>query len=55
MKTFLKHLFCKHIYTKIAWCEEYDDYRNIRYAMRLYKCDKCGKELWVDGRYDPYF
>lgn len=55
MKEFLRKLFCKHDYKKIAWCEEYDEYRNERYAARLYKCNKCGKEIWVDGRYDPYF
>lgn len=45
MKNFLKKLFCKHSYQKIAWCEEYDEYR----------CSKCGKRIWVDGRCDPYF
>lgn len=52
---FLRKLFCKHNYEKVAWCEEYDEHRNERYAARLYKCNKCGKEIWVDGRYDPYF
>jgi hypothetical protein len=51
----LKQLFCKHIYIKFAWYEEYDERRNERYAVRLYRCDKCGKEICVDGRYDPYF
>ena len=52
---FFRIIFCKHNYQKIAWCEEYDKHRNERYAARLYKCNKCGKEIWVDGRYDPYF
>ena len=52
---FFRKLFCRHNYEKIAWCEEYDENRNERYAARLYKCNKCGKEIWVDGRYDPYF
>lgn len=52
---FFRELFCKHSYEKIAWREEYDKSRNERYAARLYKCHKCGKAMWVDGRYDPYF
>ena len=55
MKNFLKRLFCKHDYKKIVWCEDYDWIRNERYSMRLYRCNKCGKEIWVDGRCDPYF
>ena len=52
---FFKRLFCKHNYKKIAWQEEYDQVYNERYAERLYECSKCGKRIWVDGRYDPYF
>ena len=55
MKNFLKKIFCRHDYEKISWYEEYDNFRNERYAMRQYKCNKCGKKIWVDGRYDPYF
>lgn len=55
MIRFLRKLFCKHNYQEIAWYEEYDEHRNERYSVRLYKCNKCGKEIWVDGRYDPYF
>ena len=63
MKKFLKQLFCKHKYEKsddgkeIYWrsfCEEYDEQRNERYAVREYMCLKCGKKIWVDGRCDPY-
>ena len=52
MKNFFRRLFCKHDYKKIAWREEYDKYRNERYAARLYRCSKCGKQIWIDGRYD---
>lgn len=52
MKQFIKRTFCKHKYHQISWREEYDKYRNERYSMRLYQCEKCGKEIWIDGRYD---
>ena len=52
---FLKQLFCKHEYVKISWYQEEDKYRNERYAIRIYGCNKCGKQIKVDGRYDPYF
>jgi len=48
----LKSLFCRHDYHKIDWREEIED--NLAYSVRLYKCAHCGKEIWVDGRYDPY-
>ena len=48
----IRQIFCKHIYEKIAWQEEYDDHKNERFSMRFYKCQKCGKEIWVDGRMD---
>lgn len=54
MKEFFKRLFCKHDYLKTGWEEEYDDKRNERYSVRYYTCLKCGKEIEVDGRYDPY-
>ena len=46
----LTALFCNHAYEKVAWkeCQQ----NNIRFSMRLYKCTKCGKEIWVDGRKD---
>ena len=46
----IRQIFCKHSYEKVAWYEEYDEYRHERFAMRLYKCQKCGTEIWVDGR-----
>ncbi len=52
MILFLKRLFCKHKYKKIEFKEEYDN--GMRYSMRLYRCEKCGKEIWVDGRNDKY-
>ena len=45
-----KKLFCKHDYKKIDFKQE--ERNNIRFSMRLYKCEKCGKEIWVDGRND---
>lgn len=44
----LKHLFCFHNYKKIAFRQEEEN--GIRYSLRLVKCDKCGKEKWIDGR-----
>lgn len=49
----IKQIFCKHNYKQISWREELDTYKNERYCLRLYKCQKCGKEIWVDGRADP--
>ena len=46
----LKKLFCKHNYIKIGFRE--DETHSIRYSIRHYKCSKCKKEIWVDGRYD---
>ena len=54
MKTFFKRLFCKHQWEKIAWHEEYDEYRHERYAVRWYECSKGGKIKCVDGRNDKY-
>lgn len=48
----LKKILCSHNYEQINWREEYDNHTNIRFSMRLYKCKKCGKEIWVDGRND---
>lgn len=46
----LKKIFCRHNYEKICFREE--ERNNLRFSMRLYKCKKCGKEIWVDGRKD---
>lgn len=53
MKEFFRKLFCKHNMEKIDW--HFAETKNIVYSRRLYKCSKCGKTEWVDGRYDPYF
>ena len=50
----LHQLFHKHEYEKIAWYEEYDEYRNVMYSVRVYKCNTCGREIHVDGRNDPF-
>ena len=65
----VKQLFCKHKYDRVGWVEkdengkeiywrsfreEYDEYMNVRYAVREYVCLKCGKKIWVDARCDPY-
>ena len=47
-----RQICCKHSYEKIAWYEEYDEYRNEKFPMKLYGCRKCGKEIWIDGRMD---
>jgi len=52
MKHIFKRLFCKHDYYKADWEQCYDEFRNMRYSRRLYICIKCGKSIWVDGRYD---
>ena len=39
----IRKLFCRHKYNKISYYEEYDKYRNIRYSVRFYKCEKCGQ------------
>ena len=52
MKNFLKKLFCLHDFEKIGFMEVED--KGIRYSVRLYKCSKCGKDVIVDGRCDPY-
>lgn len=46
----LKKLLCRHDYERFGFREE--EHNNIRFSMRLYKCKKCGKEIWVDGRND---
>ena len=49
----LHRLFCRHEYEKIGWYEEEEN--NLLFAMRIYRCTRCGKTIEVDGRYDPYF
>lgn len=51
MKDTFSRLFHKHRYMKIAFREK--STANYRYSERLYRCTVCGKERWVDGRYDP--
>ena len=51
MKQFFKRLFCKHDYIKIDWYQTLDN-NGVRYSRRQYRCKKCGKQIWVDGRYD---
>ena len=53
MKEFFRKLFCKHNMEKIDW--RFAETKNTVYSRRLYKCSKCGKTKWVDGRYDPYY
>lgn len=48
----LKQLFCNHRYKKVGWYQEIDKHRNIRYAVRIYECTRCGKKIEVDGRID---
>lgn len=46
----LVQLFCCHHYQKVGFRESQEV--GIRYSIRKYKCSKCGKEVWVDGRFD---
>ena len=46
----LRQLFCRHRYEKRGFREVESE--NLRYSERLYICEKCGKEIWVDGRRD---
>lgn len=52
MKNFFKKLLHKHCMVKIDWC--FVETEHTVYSKRLYRCDECGKEIWVDGRFDPY-
>lgn len=48
----LRQWFCKHDYEKIGWYEQQE--YGIRFSIRIYKCQKCGKVINVDGRKDRY-
>ena len=46
---------CPHKFKKIAFRQEEDEYRNMRYSVRTYRCTLCKKCKEVDTRYgDPY-
>ena len=45
-------LFCKHNYGLISFYEDETACESIRYSIRIYKCQKCGKEIEIDGRKD---
>lgn len=46
----IKLITHKHNYVKVSFRVEEDG--DIRFSMRKYKCLDCGKEKWVDGRFD---
>ena len=48
----LRQLLCKHRYEKIGFFENME--YGTMYSIRIYKCQKCGKEIYVDGRKDKY-
>ena len=52
MKKWLISLFCRHKFVKVGWFESTDG--NVRFSMRKYRCKRCGKERWVDGRNDRF-
>lgn len=52
MKNILKKVFCKHDYVKIGFTPVQEF--GVMYSLRHYRCSKCGKQIDVDGRYDPY-
>lgn len=49
MEMFSK-LLCRHKFYKVGFREAYEC--GIRYSIRQYRCAKCAKEIWVDGRLD---
>lgn len=53
LKKLWKAITHRHEYRKIGWRKESNGY--IRYSVRKYECQTCGKIKWVDGRNDPYF
>ena len=42
--------FHNHLYRKVGFKQVSNSYE--RYSIRLYRCEICGKEKWVDGRFD---
>ena len=52
MKKWLSSLFCRHEFIQVGWFESMDG--NIRFSMRRYRCKRCGKERWIDGRNDRF-
>lgn len=46
---------CPHKFKKVAFRQEEDEYRHMRYSVRTYKCTLCEECVEVDTRYeDPY-
>ena len=45
---FKKANSCNHDYKKIAFKQKEEF--GLRYSIRLFKCQNCGKEKWIDGR-----
>lgn len=45
----IRKLFCWHDYRYVSFHEAEDD--GVRYSMRTYRCEKCGKTICVDARY----
>lgn len=46
---------CQHQYKKIAFRQEEDNHRNMRYSVRTYQCTLCKECVEIDTRYrDPY-
>ena len=54
IKKWFKQLFCLHDYDRVEYCPKFDTSTGFWYSLRRYRCSKCGKEIWVDGRNDPY-
>lgn len=52
LTTLIQQLFHQHTYVKIGFREASN--QTHRWSVRRYRCDHCGKEKWVDGRFDPY-
>lgn len=52
MRDCLKRLFCRHDWEKIAVFQDVDEAHNVRYAIRRYRCRKCGRITHRDGRRD---
>ena len=44
----MKNKICIHKYIYKGFTETSDNY--TRYSIRHYKCEKCGKEILIDGR-----